>query len=191
MPSSPESQSYTLARFVGDLRAIAAASSDDKVVAQQVRPLAQRLALEGRLLERRKLEFDPQQGFSFHILHEEADHTLSVALLSWLPGRGTPPHNHGSWGVVVGVDGDEKNTFWRRVDDGAKAGYAKLNKINEKTFAVGEVIVLLRDTIHSVINETDRVSTSLHVYGKNVNYTGRSQFDVAAEREIPWLVKQT
>lgn len=182
---------YTLERFVGDLRSIAAGSTGDKTIVHHVRPLAQRLVLSGGFLKPRHFQCDEEQGFSFNILHEEPDHTLSVAVLSWLPGRGTPPHNHGTWGIVVGVKGREKNVFWRRVDDGARPGHARLEKMNEKEFETGEAIVFLRDTIHSVINETDRISTSLHVYGKNVNYTGRSQFDVAADREIPWLVKQT
>ena len=29
--------------------------------------------------------------------------------LAWLPGRGTPPHDHGTWAIVVGVEGEERN----------------------------------------------------------------------------------
>ena len=48
---------------------------------------------------------------SVHVLHEESDHRLAVFAVSWLPGRGVPPHDHGTWAIVVGVDGPEKNLF--------------------------------------------------------------------------------
>ncbi len=48
------------------------------------------------------------QGFSTHIMHHEPDATLAVILVSWLPGRFVPPHNHGSWSVVIGIEGKEK-----------------------------------------------------------------------------------
>jgi hypothetical protein len=39
------------------------------------------------------------------------------------------------------------------------------------------------------VNETDRVTVSLHVYGKHVNYTIRSQFDPERNVERPFIVK--
>ena len=59
-----------------------------------MRPLAQRYAASTDLRARCNRECDPVQGFGFQTLHEEPDHTLAVAALSWLPGRGTPPHDH-------------------------------------------------------------------------------------------------
>ncbi len=52
-------------------------------------------------------------------------------------------------------------------------------------FGPGEVVSLLPDAVHSVVNETDRVTVLLHVYGRNLNYTGRSQFDPEANMETP------
>ena len=51
-------------------------------------------------------------------------------------------------------------------------------------------MALLPHEIHSVVNETDVVTVSLHTYGKHLNYTGRSQFDPAARVEKPFLVKE-
>jgi hypothetical protein len=49
---------------------------------------------------------------------------------------------------------------------------------------------MLPGSIHSVVNETDRVSVSLHVYGKHPNYTMRSQFDPDRNLERPFVFKQ-
>ena len=52
-----------------------------------------------------------------------------------------------------------------------------------------EVVTFQPESIHSVVNETDRVTVSLHIYGKHVNYTIRSQFDPARNEESPFILK--
>ncbi len=168
---------YGLAEFVRDLRTITAETQDPREVVTRVRPLARELALGKGWLEPRHYGCDPEQGFGAHLLHEEPDHSLAVLAAAWLPGQGAPPHNHGTWAVVVGVDGPEKNIFWKRLDDGSRPGHAEIRPQAEKVFGPGEVVTFLPDSIHSVVNETDRVTVSLHVYGTHPNYTGRSQFD--------------
>ncbi len=37
---------------------------------------------------------------------------------------------------------------------------------------------------------TNEVTLSLHVYGKHINFTGRSQFDPETNTETPFSVKQ-
>ncbi|HYY16565.1 MAG TPA: hypothetical protein VE965_07975, partial [Gammaproteobacteria bacterium] len=100
---------YTVPEFVEDLRAFAAETTEPTAIISRVRPLTQRLALSKEWLETSHYECDPEQGFGVHLLHEEPDHTLAVFAIAWLPGRGAPPHNHGTWAVVAGVDGPEKN----------------------------------------------------------------------------------
>lgn len=182
---------YTLDAFVSDLRAAVAGATGEKEILARVKLLAVRLAASADLRARVTRQCDGEQGFGFQLLHEEPDHALAVALFSWLPGRGTPPHDHGTWGVVVGVEGDEVNTFWQRVDDGSREGHAELRRLAEKRFVPGDAIVLPFTAIHSVWNDTDQVSVSLHVYGRHINHTGRSRFDPEAHTVRPWIVRQT
>jgi predicted metal-dependent enzyme (double-stranded beta helix superfamily) len=183
-------ETYTLPKFIEDLRAIAAEATEPTAVISRVRPLARRLALSQGWLQKPHYACDPEQGFGVHLLHEEPDHTLAVFAVAWLPGRGAPPHNHGTWAVVAGVDGPEKNIFWKRLDDGSRPGYAEIRDEGARVFGPGEVVSFLPDDIHSVVNETDRVTVSLHVYGKHLNYTGRSQFDPETNTESPFIVKE-
>lgn len=181
---------YNLDEFIGDLREITADARDDREIVSRVRPLARRLALSKSWVRPEHYECNEEQGFGVHLLHEEFDHTLAVFAVSWLPGRGASPHNHGTWAVVAGVDGPEENTFWDRIDDGSRKGRAELAKRATKTFSEGEVIALQPDQIHSVMNNTDAVTLSLHTYGMHVNHTGRSQFDVENNLEIPFVVTE-
>ena len=182
-------ETYTRPQFVEDLRAIASTSADTNELITRTKPFAIRLAASPDLRARCRKECDAEQGFGFQLLHEEPDHNLAVALLSWLPGRGTPPHDHGTWGVVVGVEGDEVNTFYKRVDDGSRPGHAELRKLSEKVFQPGEAIGITPAIIHSVHNDTAEISVSLHIYGRHINYTQRSKFDVERETEEPFVVK--
>lgn len=175
--------------FVKELRAVAASTRDDSEIVARVRPLASRLALDRSWIERTFWECDEEQGFGVHLLHEELDHTLAVFVAAWLPGRGAPPHNHGTWAVIAGVDGQETNVFWKRLDDGTRPGYAEIVEQGRKVFGPGEVVSFLPESIHSVVNEGDRVTLSLHIYGKHLNYSTRWQFDPRAKREMPIVLR--
>jgi predicted metal-dependent enzyme (double-stranded beta helix superfamily) len=180
---------YTIERFVGDLRRLSGEHRDERRLLARLEPLVQRFALSRTWLERRLYDVDPGQGFGIHVLHEEPDHTLAVFAASWLPGRGTPPHDHGTWGIVVGVDGPETNVFWARTDDGSRPGYAELRRVGEKVFQPGEVLAMPAGTIHSVSNESERITVSLHVYGRHTNFTERSQFDPDRRTQAPFILK--
>jgi predicted metal-dependent enzyme (double-stranded beta helix superfamily) len=180
---------YTLAHFVDDLRRISREHADPRDVIREVRPLARDLALAGGWLQSHHYGTDEAQGFGAHLLHEEPDHTLAVMAIAWRSGGGAPPHNHGTWAVVAGVDGDEENTFWKRLDDGSRPGYAEIVAQGVKSFGPGEVVSFLPDSIHSVHNRGDRVTVSLHVYGRHLNYTGRSRFDPERRTETPFILK--
>lgn len=180
---------YALAEFIGDMRRIVAAGRDENEVITGMRPLVQRFAQSSAWRRPEHDKVDPEQGFGVYPLHEEPDHSLAVFAVSWSPGRGTPPHDHGVWAVVVGVDGPEANLFWERVDDGSRPGHAELRQIGRKVFGPGEVLAMPKGTIHSVVNESGQVTMSLHVYGKHINHTTRSQFDPAQRTERPFIVK--
>ena len=180
---------YSLTEFVEDLRTITAEETDANMILLRVSPLAERLALSKEWLQPEHYECDEEQGFTAHLLHEEEDHTLAVFAISWLPGRGAPPHNHGTWAVVSGVDGQEKNIFYKRLDDASRPGYAKVVWNGERSFGPGEVVSFMPHELHSVVNDTDHVTVSLHIYGRHLNYTGRSQFDIENNAEYPFIIK--
>ena len=179
---------YDLASYAEDLRRICREESDDKKIVRRVAPLAQRLVASPGVIKDEHYTCDEAQGFGVNLLHEEDDHSNAVFLIAWLPGRGTPAHNHKTWGVVVVADGEERESWWRRVDDGTRPGYAELERQTESTMAPGQVSCVLPEDIHQVWNDTDRVSLSLHTYGKHINFTGRSEFDPEKKTEREYLV---
>jgi predicted metal-dependent enzyme (double-stranded beta helix superfamily) len=183
------SEPYTVEQYVADLRQITRDTDDESEIIDRVAHLARRLALDRSWLEDKHYTADAEQGFGAHLLHEEPDHTLAVLVASWLPGRGAPPHDHGTWAVVAGVDGTERNIRYRRVDDGSRPGHADLEVKDDIEASDGDLVCMKTGGIHSVHNETDRVTLSLHTYGKHVNHTKRSQFDLETGEKKDFTVR--
>lgn len=179
----------SIADLIKGLRRISATAVDERELLAEVVPLAKRAVQDVSWLLDSMLHPDEEQGFSLFPLHEEPDHTLAVFVLSWLPQRGTPPHDHNTWAVVAGMKGLETNTFWKRLDDGTRPGHAELERMSQKVFGPGHVMAMPRGTVHSVVNESAEVSVSLHIYGKHINHTGRHQFDPERKTATQYINK--
>tara|TARA_B100002051_G_scaffold134924_1_gene128189 strand:+ start:119 stop:688 length:570 start_codon:yes stop_codon:yes gene_type:complete len=172
------SENYTVQNYVDDLQATVAAAESESEILSKVRPLAQKL-VENRdtWIKPEHYEVNDDRGSSLYVLHEEADHTLMVFAACFRPGRVTPVHDHGTWAVVAGVDGEEKNTIYLRTDDGSKPGYGEIQFRGDKVVRHGDAIGMPAGTFHTVSNESNEVSVSLHTYGMNTNHTVRCQID--------------
>ncbi len=187
-----QSPQYSMNEFVEDLRRICAPSADERTILKRLRPLVLRAALSKETwLTDDLYDADPEQGFGVHLLHEEDDHSLAVFAMSWLPNRGTPPHDHGTWGLVAGVDGAETNEFFARVDDESRPDYVELRRIATKIVAPEDVLAMPSGMIHRVWNAGETTTLSLHVYGRHINYTGRWQFDLEKRSRAPITLKVT
>ncbi|CAN5542524.1 cupin [soil metagenome] len=180
---------YTMDAFLTDLNLVLAETQDESQILQRVAPLAKRVAMEKSWMAQKLFEADAAQGFGSHPLHEGPDHTPFVTAVCWLAGRGAPPHNHGTWAVVVGIEGEERNIFWERMDDGSKSGKADLQQVGESICSPGAVLTMTSNTIHEVRNTATKSSLSFHVYGRPLNATGRLQFDAKKHTEAPFIVK--
>ena len=168
--------SYDVAAFVDDLRRLSAEHPDHKAVLPHVAPLVRRLATAPGWVRPAFYELDDAQGIGITVLHEEPDHTLLVETVAWAAGRGVLPHDHQTWGVVAGIDGDERNVLWKRTDDGSRPGHAEVQVHRETRVGAGDVIAFLGDDIHSVHNDGEATSLSLHVYGKSLSHVDRNEF---------------
>jgi predicted metal-dependent enzyme (double-stranded beta helix superfamily) len=183
---------YALSDFVSDLRTLATETGDPAATAEKVVPLAQRLVAENDWSDPMYREAGQDQGFGICVLSAEPDDTLFVETICWLPGRGVAPHDHQTWGVVVGIDGDEINLNWTRNDDGSKPGFADLSVASEVTVGPGEAATFMPDDIHSVRNDGPSPTVSLHVYGKVLSTLERSEFDpiIQVQRPCPQRIRR-
>ena len=175
----------TIRRLVADLKAVTAEHDDPCEIVTRVADLTRPLAEDTSWIEPRFLEGDAAQGFGVTVLHEAPDHGLLVETVCWLPGGGVAPHDHQTWGVVIGLRGTERNVSWRRLDDGTREGHAEITPDEDIVVGPGDCVCLRPDDIHSVRNEGTEPSLSLHIYGKNLAHLARSEFDPQARTRRP------
>ena len=176
--------------LVAGIKGILECTSEPVEITQSVEALAKPLAADTSWLEPRCYEADETQGIGIAVFHEEPDNTILVETVSWLPGRGVAPHDHQTWGVVIGLEGEECNVMWTRSDDGSRPGYADLSKASETIMRNGDVCRLLPNEIHSVRNDGHELSMSLHIYGRNLAHVKRSEFDPINKIERPCPVRK-
>jgi predicted metal-dependent enzyme (double-stranded beta helix superfamily) len=162
---------YRLYRFLTDLEDILHKFQSDRLRLQAIFPLVRRLLTSSEWLQGEYLEPNPETGWSVLTLYDEPDFPLTVQTVAWLPGRVSPIHNHATWGVVALINGEEKNTLWRRTDN-----QGSIEKVGEIILSPGEIIGLTPDAIHHVEALGNEPTISFNLYGET-NYAQRFEFD--------------
>lgn len=179
---------YSIKRLVADLQDLKRHSADEAGMIEAVPDLAKRMVLHKHawLRSHMCLPSDPGEGAGTYRLHEEPDHSLAIFVVTWLPGDETPPHDHGTWAVIAGLDGHETNHWWERTDDGSIPGYADVRRAGRQTIDPATIVAMPGGTIHSLHNDSDAASITLHLYGMNVDFTERSKFDPVRHTIAPY-----
>ena len=95
---------------------------------------------------------------------------LSVLKVCFPSGRRTPPHDHGSWAAILVLSGSEKNTIYRRGEDG-------LEYANEVMVTPGTILTMPADAAHVAECMGDEPAIGLHVYGGDVLGVERHMWD--------------
>ncbi len=88
----------------------------------------------------------------------------------------TPPHNHTTWAVVVGIRGLELNKVYE--GDGGDAGVAPLKIAREVRVEKNAGVALMPDEFHSIHMEEGVYNMHLHLYGRSFEQLkGRLMYD--------------
>lgn len=116
-------------------------------------------------------------------LYEGADRSHALYLNALIPGKLTKPHNHGTWAVIVALDGEELNRIYVREDDGSDPGHAALRLADEVVVKPGRGVAFLGDDIHSVHILGEKRARMFHFYGRALEtLTDRLGFDLETGR---------
>jgi predicted metal-dependent enzyme (double-stranded beta helix superfamily) len=167
---------YPLYRFLTDLDDILAMTKDDRQRIMAICPLVRKLLICSDWIQLVAMEPDPDTGWTVHTLYDEPNFPLTVQVVSWLPQASSSIHNHGTWGIVAIISGQEQNTFWQRTGD--RTFPDRIQPLSERFLTPREIIGFMPDAIHSIEAIGEEPTISFNLYGE-AKYEQRFEFDLA------------
>jgi predicted metal-dependent enzyme (double-stranded beta helix superfamily) len=187
-------QSPSLTAFIDEVERIAQAGRDQQQIVGRLEPLVREFVAGDSGWLRDEYRRPPAgktgvaAGYGQYCLYRRADR-LSIVVFCWGAGEGTPIHDHLAWGVLGFIDGSERETRYRRLDDGGDPDVARLEQtvvVLTERGQTSHIMTPARD-IHRVENPGDAPSVSLHIYGCDIGTQRRRMYDPKTGR-VTWYV---
>ena len=107
---------------------------------------------------------------------EDDDHRFALYANSARAPVDTPPHNHTTWAVIVGVQGEEHNRFYQRSQDGG------VEQTGDAVVAKGSGVAFLPEDLHSIHIHSDQPVLNFHMYGLALEQLHRREYYNAMDR---------
>ena len=107
---------------------------------------------------------------SLYLLSEDDRHEYALYAVSEKLGNMSPPHDHTTWAVIAGIEGEELNKFYRRLDNGENEGQAQICESHSEIVGIGTGITLMPEDIHSIHCLVDQPTLNFHFYGRSIEH---------------------
>ncbi|MEH2231496.1 MULTISPECIES: cupin [unclassified Nostoc] len=167
-------ENYRLYRFLTEVEDVLNSGDDEVSCLPEIRMLVRRLIVNSYWVRSQRLEPSPKTGTSVLLLYDELGFPLTVQTVTFAPGTRSNIHNHGTWGIVAVLKGQEKNTFWRRTN--SPEFQDKIEATGEVTLSPGDIISFTPDAIHCVEAVGDEPTVTFNIYGET-DPNERFEFD--------------
>lgn len=168
-------ENYRLYRFLTEVEDVLNGVDDESLRLPEIRMLVRRLIVNSYWVRSQYLEPSPTTGTSVLLLYDELGFPLTVQTVTFAPGTVSNIHNHGTWGVVAVLKGQEKNTVWRRISDPDFPD--KIASTGEIILSPGDIMSFTPDAIHSVEAVSEEPTVTFNIYGET-DPKQRFEFDL-------------
>ncbi|SDJ75950.1 rhodanese-like domain-containing protein [Variovorax sp. OV700] len=108
---------------------------------------------------------DAEHPAQVYRLAEDVDGGFALYLSAGVAGKAQPPHDHTTWAVIAGVEGNERNELYRREKTSDRARDALVHQ-RTVDVAAGSAVVLLPDDVHTIELVGGQDGRHLHFYGR-------------------------
>ncbi|MBN9429394.1 MAG: hypothetical protein J0H09_23095 [Burkholderiales bacterium] len=165
-----------------------AAPGVDRVALARIKDELCRLALRQDLFPVQEFAAIEAGSSSMYRLSEDADHRYALYVSCPQQGRSTPPHDHTTWAVIVGVRGREHNRLYRKTSVSADGHTVMVEQVDSFDVVPGSGLALMPEDVHSIHLGDDGPHMNLHLYGVGIEHLhDRSAFDLqtGAVRKFP------
>ena len=150
-----------VADAMADIRALDAGGVDRACV-DGIRERLLKLAAQRHLFP--AADFPPPEGGDrsrMYRIAQDDDERFALYMQVVANGTAAPPHDHTTWAVIVGFDGQELN---KRYEGCAGAGEPEV--VSEHTVEEGTGIAFLPEELHSI--HIEGYSRNFHCYGRSL-----------------------
>jgi predicted metal-dependent enzyme (double-stranded beta helix superfamily) len=165
---------YRLYRFLTEVEDVLDDVLDEASHLPELRMLVRRLIINCYWIYVQNLEPCSDNETSVTLLYDELGFPFTVQTVTFAPGVKSNVHNHGTWGIVAVLKGQEKNTFWRRTPNDEFKD--KIESTGEITLSPDDIISFTPDAIHCVEAVGDEPTVTFNIYGET-DPTRRFDFD--------------
>ncbi len=120
----------------------------------------------------------PEEFAKIYLLTDDEGGDFSLYLISVLPLGPSPIHDHGTFAVIAGLDGDEENTIYKRLDDQSEPGKAQIEEDYKIVLRDGDAVAFMPQDIHRINVISESPTRHFHLYGKGFDQqTDRLEFN--------------
>ncbi len=183
-----ETGGYGYEDFISDCEMITAVEKEWGEIIRKISRRMKLLLAGADFLTEEERRPDPRH-YARHLVHLDRKRRFVVLAGVWLPGQGTPVHDHGTWGIMGLFQGELQVTNYLRLDDRTKEGHAKLRPSTGFWAGRGSISYVLppNEEIHKVENSGGQTALSLHVYGRDIIEC--NMYDLEKESVRPYAVE--
>ncbi len=127
-------------------------------------------------------------GIGQYALYRADNGSLCLFSLVIPAGAETPVHDHLAWGLIGVYRGRQRETIYRRLDDGHDETHATLELARRQTVSRGEFYTLLPplDDIHFVKTVSRGPSVSIHLLANDTACVTRHRFEPKTGVVVPF-----
>jgi predicted metal-dependent enzyme (double-stranded beta helix superfamily) len=149
---------YRFHRFLTEVEEVLSEAIDETDCLPQLWLLVRRLITNSYWIQTQTTPVNPETGTGVIMLYDEIGYPLTVQIAKTEPGTRTTIHNHGNWGIVALLKGEEKNMLWKRIQDPKFPN--RIEPTAEVTLLPGDIITfsIYGETYHSKRFEFDPVA---------------------------------
>ncbi len=167
-------ENYYLYRFLTELEDTVKQTKEEINCLAKIRMLVRRLITNSYWVRSKYPEPNFETGTSVKQLYDELGFPFTVQTVTFTPGTISNIHNHGTWGVVAILKGQEKNTLWQRKP--TPKFNDKIEFTKELILSPGDIISFVPGAIHCVEAVADEPTVTFNLYGETKSKE-RFEFD--------------
>lgn len=186
--SIAEERGRAVAETVARIRARAGPDgAPDRAALEDMAAALGRLAARADLFPRAEFPATGDEEADTHELSRDPGGRLALYLFSGGSVAETPPHDHATWALIAGVEGEEHNRIYRRLDDGSVPGRGRIELAREVSVGPRDAIALAVEDVHSIHARPGAPLLHLHMYGVALELqAGRVRFDTVDGTTAPY-----